>query len=56
MNISATDIMNISKLLEQCSMLINRYCVKPCEKDKARKCINYSKKLNNKLNDKYTEK
>lgn len=44
-----TDIQNLIRLLEGCAGLIDKYCQKPCESDKARQCKKMSKKLKNKI-------
>lgn len=48
MDVCKSDIENIIRLLEKSADLINKYCPKPCEQDKARQCrklINKLKKL-----------
>lgn len=40
---------NLIRLLESCAGLIDKYCPKPCEQDKARQCRKMSKKLKNKI-------
>lgn len=49
MDLCKTDIQNIISLLEKSAELIDKYCKKPCELDKARQCRKMSKKLKNKL-------
>lgn len=49
MEICKTDIQNLTRLLDKSAELIDRYCVKPCEQDKARQCRKMSKKLKNKM-------
>ncbi|WP_158712708.1 hypothetical protein [Parabacteroides pacaensis] len=50
MEICKTDMQNLIRLLEKSAELIDEYCKKPCELDKARQCRKMSKKLKNKLN------
>ena len=50
MNLCKTDIQNIIRLLDKSADLIDKYCKKPCEQDKARLCRKMSKKLNKKIN------
>lgn len=50
MELCKTDIQNIIRLLDKSAELIDKYCIKPCEQDKARLCRKLSKKLKNKLN------
>ena len=51
MEIFKTDIQNLIRLLNKSAELIDQYCKKPCELDKARQLRNMSKKLkkNNKV-------
>lgn len=44
-----TDIHSLIRLLDKSAELIDKYCKKPCELDKARQCRNLSKKLKKKL-------
>lgn len=50
MELCKTDIQNLIRLLEKSAELIDKYCQKPCEQDKARQCKKMSKKLNKKIN------
>lgn len=50
MNLCKTDIKSLIRLLESCAGLIDKYCPKPCEQDKARQCRKMSKKLSKKIN------
>lgn len=45
MELCKTDIQNLIRLLEKSAELIDKYCQKPCEQDKARQCRKMSKKL-----------
>lgn len=45
MELCKTDIQNIIRLLDKSAELIDKYCKKSCEKDKARLCRKLSKKL-----------
>lgn len=45
MELCKTDIENIIRLLDKSAELIDKYCQKPCEQDKARQCRKMSKKL-----------
>lgn len=45
MELCKTDIQNTIRLLDKSAELIDKYCQKPCEQDKARQCRNMSKKL-----------
>lgn len=49
MDLCKTDIQNLIRLLESCAELIDRYCKKPAEQDKARQCRKMSKKLKKKI-------
>lgn len=49
MNLCKTDMENIIRLLDKSAELIDKYCQKPCEQDKARQCRKMSKKLKNKI-------
>ena len=40
---------NIIRLLDKSAELIDKYCRKPCELDKARQCRKMSKKLKSKI-------
>ena len=48
MDICATDIQTLIRLLDKSAELIDKYCKKPCERDKARQCRKMSKKLKKK--------
>ena len=45
MEICKTDVQTIIRLLDTSAELIDKYCKKPCEFDKARQLRNMSKKL-----------
>lgn len=45
MELCKTDIQNLIRLLNKSAELIDKYCQKPCEQDKARQCKKMSKKL-----------
>ncbi len=45
MEICKTDVQTIIRLLDKSAELIDKYCKKPCEFDKARQLRNMSKKL-----------
>ena len=45
MELCKTDIQNLIRLLDKSAELIDKYCKKPCEQDKARQCRKMSKKL-----------
>lgn len=45
MEICKTDIQNLIRLLDKSAELIDKYCMKPCEQDKARQLRKMSKKL-----------
>lgn len=47
--LSNTDTHHLIRLLESCSGLIDKFCQKPCEQDKARQCRKMIKKLKNKI-------
>jgi hypothetical protein len=47
--ISRTDVANLVRLLRGCADLIDTYCRKPSQQDKARQCRQQIKKLNKKL-------
>lgn len=49
MDLCKTDIQNIISLLEKSAELIDKYCKKPCELDKARLCRKLSNKLKKKI-------
>ncbi len=49
MEVCKTDIQNLIRLLDKSAELIDKYCKKPCEFDKARQCRKISKKLKNKI-------
>ena len=51
MDLCKTDIQNIIRLLDKSADLIDKYCKKPCEQDKARLCRKMSKKLKKKVHD-----
>lgn len=48
MEVCKSDIQAIERLLYQSATIIERYCVKPCELDKARLCRKMIKKLKRK--------
>lgn len=48
MELCKTDIQNLIRLLDKSAELIDKYCLKPCELDKARQCRKMSKKLRKK--------
>lgn len=45
MNLCKTDVQTLIRLLDKSAELIDKYCKKPCEQDKARQCRKMSKKL-----------
>ena len=49
MEVCKTDIQNLIRLLDKSAELIDKYCKKPCEQDKARQCRKTSKKLKKKI-------
>lgn len=49
MEVCKTDVQTIIRLLDKSAELIDKYCKKPCECDKARQCRKISKKLKNKI-------
>ena len=49
MNLCKTDIENIIRLLNKSAELIDKYCKKPHELDKARQLRNMNKKLKKKI-------
>lgn len=49
MEICKSDIREAIRLLDASAVLIRKYNGKPCERDKARRCMNLSRKLNRKL-------
>lgn len=49
MEICKTDVQTIIRLLDKSAELIDKYCKKPCEQDKARQCRKTSKKLKKKI-------
>ena len=49
MELCKTDIQNLIRLLDSCAGLIDKYCQKPCEQDKARQLRKVSKKLKKKI-------
>lgn len=49
MELCKTDIQNLIRLLEKSAELIDKYCQKPCEQDKARLCKKMSKKFKNRV-------
>ena len=57
MEVCKSDIQNLIRLLGKSAELIDKYCKKPCELDKARQCRNFSKKLKKKMsNENYNDK
>lgn len=50
MELCKTDIQNLIRLLDKSAELIDKYCMKPCEQDKARLLRKMSKKLKQKMN------
>lgn len=52
MDVCKSDIENIIRLLDNSVELIDKYCRKPCEQDKARQCRKMSKKLSKKIDSK----
>ena len=48
MNLCTTDIQNLIRLLDKSAELIDKYCQKPCEADKARLLRKMCKKLKKK--------
>lgn len=50
MELCKSDIVNIIRLLDNSVELIDKYCRKPCEQDKARQCRKMSNKLKAKIN------
>lgn len=49
MEVCKTDVQTIIRLLDKSAELIDKYCKKPCEFDKARQSKKLSKKLKNKI-------
>lgn len=49
MYLCKSDIQSLVRLLERSAELIDKYCSKPCEQDKARQCRKMSKKLKKKI-------
>lgn len=49
MELCKTDIQDLIRLLDKSAELIDKYCKKPCEQDKARQCRKMSKKLKKKI-------
>ena len=49
MEVCKTDVQTIIRLLDKSAELIDKYCKKPCEVDKARQARNISKKLKKKI-------
>ena len=49
MDLCATDLKSIIRLLSRSAILIDGYCVKPREQDVARQCRQMVKKLTRKL-------
>ena len=49
MEVCKTDVQTIIRLLDKSAELIDRYCKKPCEFDKARQAKKLSKKLKKKI-------
>ncbi len=49
MEVCKTDVQTIIRLLDKSAELIDKYCKKPCEADKARQARNISKKLKKKI-------
>lgn len=49
MEVCKTDVQTIIRLLDKSAELIDKYCKKPCEFDKARQAKKLSKKLKNKI-------
>lgn len=49
MDLCKTDTQKLIHLLDKSAELIDKYCKKPCEQDKARQCRNMSKKIKIKL-------
>jgi hypothetical protein len=47
--ISRTEVTHIVNLLKACSVLVDNYCNRPSEQDKARQCRQQIKKLIKKL-------
>lgn len=45
MELCKTDIQTLIRLLDKSAEMIDKYCKKPCELDKARLCRKMSKKL-----------
>lgn len=45
MELCKTDLQNLIRLLDKNAELIDKYCKRPCELDKARQCRKMSKKL-----------
>jgi len=53
MEISKTDVQNLIRILNKSAELIDQYCRKPCELDKARQLRRISKKLIKKISPQY---
>lgn len=53
MEISKTDVQNLIRILNKSAELIDQYCKKPCELDKARQLRRISKKLIKKISTQY---
>lgn len=49
MELCKTDIRNLIRLLDGSAELIDKYCKKPRESDKARQCRKMSKKLRKRI-------
>lgn len=49
MEVCKTDVQTIIRLLDKSAELIDKYCKKPCEFDKARQAKKLSKKLKKKI-------
>jgi hypothetical protein len=49
MEVCKTDVQTVIRLLDKSAELINEYCKKPCELDKARQAKRLSKKLKKKI-------
>ena len=49
MEVCKTDVQTVIRLLDKSAELINEYCKKPCELDKARQAKKLSKKLKKKI-------
>ena len=49
MEVCQTDIKNLIRLLDKSAELIDKYCKKPCEQDKARQCRRMIKKLSKRI-------